>query len=203
MELERRGLTEPVEYREEDGKARLTGYAAVFESRSVVLPGGFREVLRRGAFDETLANPETDVVALFNHDSNMILGRQSSGTLRLSTDERGLRYDVDLPDTQLGRDIKALTARGDLKSSSFAFTVRGEDESYERTDEGPMRYIKRAQLFDVSIVLNPAYPETTAAVRQRAAEFAEPVEHEAEPVPARVSPLARAAHVARWLRREF
>ena len=200
--LERRGVTVPVEYREDDGQSRLTGYAAVFESESVILPGGFREILRRGAFDETLADPETDVVALFNHDSNMILGRQSSGTLRLSTDERGLRYDVDLPDTQLGRDIKALTARGDLKSSSFAFTVRSQDETYERTPDGPRRYIERLQLFDVSVVLNPAYPETTAAVRQRAAELlAEPIAEQAEPAPLRVSPLARAEHVARWLRR--
>ena len=202
--IERRGLPEPVELREEDGQPRLTGYAALYESESVVLPGGFREILLRGAFDDALASPETDVVALFNHDSNQVLGRQSAGTLRLSTDERGLRYDITPPDTQAGRDTVELVRRGDLAGASFAFTVRSEDEEYKRTDDGPRRYIQRVSgLFDVSVVLTPAYPETTAAVRQRAAEFAEPVEHEAEPAPARVSPLARAAHVARWLRREF
>jgi len=203
MELERRGVTVPVEYREEDGQPRLTGYAALYESESVVLPGGFREVLRRGAFDDALASDETDVVALFNHDSNMILGRQSAGTLRLSTDERGLRYDITPPDTQVGRDTVALVRRGDLSGASFAFTVRPDDEEYKRTDDGPRRYIDRVSgLYDVSVVLTPAYPETSAAVRQRAAELlVEPIAEQAEPAPLRVSPLARAAHAAKWLRR--
>ncbi len=201
--VERRGITVPVEYREEDGQPRLTGYAALYESESVVLPGGFREVLRVGAFDSALASPETDVVALLNHDSNMILGRQSAGTLRLAADDRGLRYDITPPDTQVGRDTVALVRRGDLSGASFAFTVRAEDEEYERTADGPRRYINRVSgLYDVSVVLTPAYPETTAAVRQRAAELlAEPIAEQAEPAPLRVSPLARAEHTARWLRR--
>ena len=201
--VERRGLTSPVELREEDGQPRLVGYAALYESESVVLPGGFREVLRRGAFDDALASPETDVVALFNHDNNLILGRQSAGTLRLYTDERGLRYDITPPDTQTGRDTVELVRRGDLSGASFAFSLSSsDDEEYKRTEDGPRRYINTLKLWDVSVVLTPAYPETTAAVRQRAAELlAEPIAEQAEPAPIRVSPLAQAEHVARWLRR--
>lgn len=201
--VERRGLTSPVELREENGQPRLFGYAALYESESVVLPGGFREVLRRGAFDDALASPETDVVALFNHDSNLILGRQSAGTLRLSTDERGLRYDITPPDTQVGRDTVELVRVGNVSGASFAFTVRPDDEEYKRTEDGPRRFIDRvAGLYDVSVVLTPAYPETTAAVRQRAAELlVEPIAEQVEQLPLRVSPLAQAEHVARWLRR--
>ena len=201
--VERRGLTSPVELREEDGQPRLVGYAALYESESVVLPGGFREILRRGAFDDALASPETDVVALFNHDSNLILGRQSAGTLSLAADERGLRYSITPPDTQAGRDTVELVRVGNVSGASFAFTVRPDDEEYKRTEDGPRRFIDRvAGLYDVSVVLTPAYPETTAAVRQRAAELlAEPIAEQAEPLPLRVSPLAQAEHVARWLRR--
>ena len=103
----------------------------------------------------------------------------------------------------MGRDTVELVRRGDLSGASFAFTVRSEDEEYQRTEDGPRRYISRvAGLYDVSVVLTPAYPETTAQVRQRAAELlAEPIAEQAEPLPLRVSPLAQAAHVARWLRR--
>ena len=201
--IERRSVTSPVELRDEDGQPRLVGYAALFDSESVILPGGVREVLRVGAFADALANRETDVVALFNHDANLILGRQSAGTLRLAADERGLRYDITPPDTQVGRDTVELVRRRDLAGASFAFTVRSEDEEYERTDDGPRRYISRVSgLYDVSVVLTPAYPETTAEVRQRAAELlVEPIAEQAEPLPLRVSPLAQAKHVARWLRR--
>ena len=201
--VERRGLTSPVELREEDGQPRLVGYAALYESESVVLPGGFREILRRGAFDDALASPETDVVALFNHDSNLILGRQSAGTLSLAADERGLRYSITPPDTQAGRDTVELVRVGNVSGASFAFTVRPDDEEYQRSEDGPRRFISRVQaLYDVSVVLTPAYPQTTAAVRQRAAELlAEPIAEQAEQLPLRVSPLAQAEHVARWLRR--
>jgi HK97 family phage prohead protease len=202
--IERRGLTEPVEVREEADGVRVVGYAALYNSRSVILPGGFQEIIRPGAFDRSLENPETDVVALWNHDENFLLGRQSSGTLKLWADERGLMYSVLMPSSRA--DVLEAVRRGDAKGSSFAFTVERDGEEYERSEDGgpPLRYISKVKgLYDVSVVVHPAYPETTAAVRQRAAEFAEPVKHEPEPVPARISPLARAAHVARWLRREF
>jgi HK97 family phage prohead protease len=203
MELERRGLTEPVELREEADGVRVVGYAALYNSRSVILPGGFQEMIRPGAFDASLENPDTDVVALWNHDDNFLLGRQSSGTLKLWADERGLMYSVLMPASRA--DVTEAVRRGDAKGSSFAFTVERDGEEYERSADGgpPLRYINKVRaLYDVSVVVHPAYPETTAAVRQRAAELlVEPIAEQAEPAPLRVSPLARAGHVARWLRR--
>lgn len=200
--FERRSISEGLEVREVDGEVRIVGYAALYNSESHVLAGGFREVIRPGAFDDALADPATDVVALFNHDENYVLGRQSSGTLQLAADERGLRYSVALPRSRA--DVAEAVRRGDVKGSSFAFVVNADGEEYQRSQDGgpPLRYINRVtNLYDVSAVLHPAYPATTAAVRKRAAEFVEPIAEQVEQLPLRVSPLAQAEHVARWLRR--
>lgn len=78
---------------------------------------GFREIIKPGAFDSVLTD---DVRALFNHDPNFILGRSASGTLQLSLDDRGLKYDIDAPDTQTIRDlVLAPMLRGDISQSSL------------------------------------------------------------------------------------
>jgi HK97 family phage prohead protease len=202
MELERRSLSEGLEVREIDGEVRIVGYAALYNSESHVLAGGFREVIRPGAFDDALADPATDVVALFNHDENFILGRQSAGTLQLAADERGLRYSVAVPQSRA--DVIDAVRLRNVAGSSFAFVVNADGEEYQRSQDGgpPLRYINRVSgLYDVSPCVHPAYPATTAAVRKRAAEFVEPIAEQAEQLPLRVSPLAQAEHVARWLRR--
>lgn len=200
--IELRSIEHTVELREENGSPRLVGYAARFNEQSHVLAGGFREVLLPGAFSETLADEQNDVLALYNHDTGALLGRESAGTLRLFEDEQGLMYSIDPPDTQLGRDTVALVKAGNLKGASFAFRAHEEDEEYHRDGEQAIRTIRKLQIFEISIVGSPAYPTSTAAVRQRCADlFAQP-----EPVetkPAKVSPLAQAQHVARWLRREL
>ena len=81
--IELRSIDHTVELREENGKPRLVGYAARFNEESHVLAGGFREVLLPGAFTETLADENNDVLALYNHDTGALLGRESAGTLRL------------------------------------------------------------------------------------------------------------------------
>jgi hypothetical protein len=94
------------------------------------------------------------------------LGRTSSGTLRLSADEVGLRFEIDPPDTQLARDLVSLTRRNDVFGASFAFTVDPADEVYEQTDAGALRTIRAVSgLFDISLVTNPAYMGTVASVR--------------------------------------
>jgi phage head maturation protease len=109
------------------------------------------------------------------------LGRTSSGTLRLSADEVGLRFEIDPPDTQLARDLVSLTRRNDVFGASFAFTVDPADEVYEQTDAGALRTIRAVSgLFDISLVTNPAYMGTVASVRsyeawRAAAASAEPV----------------------------
>jgi uncharacterized protein len=154
----------------------LTGYAAVYNRFSLPLREGgsaFREVIRPGAFDRILARQrgKQDVVALLNHDSNMILGRTSSGTLELSSDEKGLRYTVTPPDTQVGRDTLELVRRRDLRGSSFAFAVTEAGQNWSSDDQGAVREIRDVSLLaDVSVVLTPAYPASSVAVAQRSYE---------------------------------
>jgi len=206
--VERRGFTGDVEVREENGDVRIQGYAAMFDSDSVLLPGGFIETIRPNAFTDVLAKPETDPVALWNHNADYPLGRRSSGTLKVWEDYRGLRYSVLMPKSA-ERIVEAVRRR-DVVGSSFAFTVSPNDETFERNDEDgiPRRRIRRvSSLLDVAIVLNPAYPSTSAAVRMRAADFLN-IENEpqVDEAPATAGPVvspfaSKAGNVANWLRR--
>ena len=127
--------------------------------------GGFREVIKRGAFDSVLTN---DVRAYFNHDPNYILGRTGAGTLKLSTTEKGLRYVLDVPDTSAGRDLVVSMQRGDITQSSFAFQVE-KDSWHTDSSLGEIRTIESVKrLYDVSPVSLPAYPDADdIAVAQR------------------------------------
>ena len=138
------------------GKDVVIGHAAVFNSLSEDL-GGFREKIMPGAFDDVLEN---DVRAYFNHDPNFLLGRVSAGTLRLGVDEKGLRYELDIPDTTAGRDLKENMRLGNITQSSFAFTLGRDGDSWERNEEGnDIRIIHKVnRLYDVSPVSLPAYP---------------------------------------------
>jgi hypothetical protein len=156
-----------------DGRPVLTGYAVRYNTLSVDL-GGFRETILPGAFDKVLNRQrgKGDVVALFNHDPNQLLGRTSSGTLELTSDDKGLRYSVVLPNTELGRTIGELVARSDLRGSSFAFTVEPRGEQWAPGEDGkPRRSIREVSgLFDVSVVTHPAYPSSTTSVARRSLE---------------------------------
>jgi len=161
MSNERRNLDEGFELRSADGGGiTAVGYAAVFDSPTNI--GGFTESVGRSAFDKTIQ--ETDVLGLFNHEMDMLLGRSSSGTLRLNKDDRGLGYEIDLPDTQLGRDVGVLLGRGDLKGSSFGFRVIKDDWT------GTHRVLQEVALRDVGPVTVPAYQDTSAALRSLAAD---------------------------------
>ena len=129
----------------------IEGHAAVYGELSEDL-GGFREMIKPGAFDDVLGN---DVRAFFNHDPNFLLARTSSGTLKLSTDKKGLKYSFDVPDTTAGRDLLVSMKRGDITQSSFAFRV--EKDSWDEKDGTDIRTIEKvARLFDVSPVSIPA-----------------------------------------------
>lgn len=162
METERRYFAAPFELEQRsDGGARLIGHAAVFNSFSRDL-GGFKEIIRPGAFARALAaNP--DVVALFNHDSNYVLGRSAAKTLRLREDDRGLRYEVDLPDTTFAQDLAKSIKRGDISGSSFAF--RAVKDAWRTENGGDVRELHDVDLFDVSPVTSPAYPAADVAAR--------------------------------------
>jgi HK97 family phage prohead protease len=140
------------------------GHAAVFDEESQDL-GGFTEVIARGAFRRALTESQ-DTVALFNHDSNLVLGRTTNRTLELKEDPRGLHAEFNAPDTQYARDIRELVKRGDVHQMSFSFTVL-RDDWQERTDGTVLRRVLEVdRLYDVSLVTTPAYTQTTAeAVR--------------------------------------
>ena len=154
-------VSQPVEIREaKGGGLRVEGYAAVFGERANIA-GMFEEVIERGAFKDAIGRD--DVVFLINHDG-LPLARTRSGTLTLEEDSRGLRMETvlnaDDPDVQ---NIRYKMERGDLDKMSFAFMP--EVEEWRETDDIPIRIIKRAALFDVSIVTNPAYNGTEIGLR--------------------------------------
>lgn len=156
-----------IELRSEGGKDILSGYAAVFDTRSQPIGGQFVEVVKPGAFTKTIK--EADVRALLNHDRNWVLGRTRSGTLKLSQDATGLYYEVDPPNTTAGRDAVEMVKRGDISQSSFGFSVVGNGETWAETDDGwPERALTEVRLYDVSPVAYPAYLDTTVELGERA-----------------------------------
>jgi hypothetical protein len=154
---------------------KISGYASTFNQLSSIIGGeasyGFREKIQPGAFRGVLAsNPDT--ICSINHNPSFILGRTTSGTLRLSEDSRGLKFDCDLPNTSYARDLHESIKRGDLGECSFAFALGPGDDSWDETDdeETRKRSIVRTirnitRLDDVSVVTRPAYPNTTVSAR--------------------------------------
>lgn len=144
-----------------DDQPRLVGYAAKYGILTDL--GWFREKIKSGAFDDAVK--DGDVRCLKNHDPNLILGRTKSGTLRLTTNTVGLRFEDDVPETNTGRDTLEEVRRGDISGCSFAFTVAEEDWKYLEDDIPERTIIKIGQLFDVGPVTYPAYTDTTVAAR--------------------------------------
>ncbi len=146
----------------DDGKPKIIGHAAVFNSLSEDL-GGFREKIAPGAFRKTIR--EADIRALINHDSNLVLGRNKSGTLKLKEDADGLYIENDPPDTTYANDLLVVMERGDVNQMSFMFQVIKDqwDEDLEKKEY--TRTLIEVKLYDVSVVTFPAYPATDASVR--------------------------------------
>ena len=141
----------------EDGKEVVVGYGSIFNSRSENL-GNFYEYISPTAISqETIA--KSDVRALINHDQNLILARSTTGTLDLTVDEKGLRYEFEIPETSYGKDLAINMKNGNLNQSSFAFTV-GDDEWSTDEDGNDIRTITSIdRLFDVAVVTYPAYSQ--------------------------------------------
>jgi HK97 family phage prohead protease len=140
----------------------LFGVAAPF-SKPTDIGGMFREVILPGCFTATLAK-RADVLALFSHRSDQLLGRTRSGTLRLSEGAGGLEYSLELPATSLGNDVLALAQRNDLGGMSFAFTSDSENWPNPQT-----RQLRAVTLHEISVIPgHPAYDGTSIALRARA-----------------------------------
>ena len=156
-----------------DGRT-LAGYAAVYgqDSREIVENGRkFTERIAPGAFNETLSSG-ADVKLYYNHDASMPLARTRSGTLQLKSDRNGLAFTASLPETTLGNDVRALIERGDLSGEmSFGFFVVEDSWSKDRSQ----RLVKKAQLVEVSIVQDAAYPQTSSSLRGVSAAYTEAV----------------------------
>ena len=148
----------------EGSERKITGYAAVFNRKSENL-GGFVEVIRPGAFRNVVK--DSDVRALFNHDSNYVIGRTASGTLELEENQRGLKFTATPPDTQWASDLLKSIERGDISQCSFSFRVAKDGESWEENKTGPaLRELTEVEyLGDVGPVTFPAYPQTTVQAR--------------------------------------
>jgi len=145
----------------------LHGYAAVYNAVSGDL-GGFWERIAPGAFAGVL---DADVRALLNHNPSEVLGRTKSGTLRLFDEQRGLRFEIDVPDSPLGENVKSAVKRGDLDGASFRFQVGEEAWSDD------LRTVKSVKaLHDITLATYPAYPDSSVELRSRP----EPKQHSKE-----------------------
>jgi HK97 family phage prohead protease len=162
--FERRTFSEPVEFRAEGTRLMARGYAYVFNTLSQNL-GGFVETVAPGAGKKSIQ--EQDIRALANHDPNLLLGRLGAGTLRMEEDGTGGAYEIDLPDTTVGRDWATLLERGDVYGSSFGFRAI-EDDWSETPDRFPLRTLRQFSIRDVGPVTFPAYTSTEAALRSLA-----------------------------------
>ena len=152
--------TSPAEFRADGESIKVSGYASVFNEETNI-GGMFREVIAPGAFKDAVGRD--DVRFLVNHDG-LPLARTSSGTLILKEDERGLYMETELdasdPDVQ---QIVPKMKRGDLDKMSFAF--RATKQEWDESQDIPLRTIHEAELFDVSIVNDPAYGGTEIGLR--------------------------------------
>lgn len=149
-----------IELRADGEKRKIAGYAALFDTPADIA-GMFREQIAKGAF--AAAIERDDVRALFDHDSALVLGRNRAGTLKLEEDDKGLRIEIDPPDTQFARDLMVSMERGDITQMSFGFIATRQE--WDDTQTPPLRTVLEVELFDVSVVTYAAYPETSAAVR--------------------------------------
>jgi HK97 family phage prohead protease len=162
-----------VESRSEDGSERewIVGYAAKFGVNSLEIDGEFIERIDPSAFgivaERRGRKRPLETRALWNHDANYPLARYP-GTLRMTVDEVGLRYEFPVPDTTYGRDIASNIRAGIVKGSSFSFTVPSGGDSWAVEDGRSVRTIQKIDtLLDVGPVTFPAYPDADVTVAQR------------------------------------
>jgi len=155
----------------DEGVTIISGYAARFNSWSEDL-GGFRERIKPGAFSKALMT--SDVRLLYNHDTNNLPLGRTPKTLRLSEDTKGLKFEGDLPDTQLAKDLTIAIQRKDITGNSFSFTVEdGGDEWLEKDGVTSRTITEFKELFDIGPVVFPAYDSPKVKISQRSLDKAE------------------------------
>jgi HK97 family phage prohead protease len=158
-------------------KLKVSGYAATYGTLSRQIQPGLKERIAKRAFDKVLRSSNLDCVATFNHNKDVVLGRTSAGTLRLRSDDHGLGFECDLPDTTAARDLHVSVQRGDIKDMSFGFALGADDADFDEQDDLDdenkrtggrimVRTIRNfSRLDDVSLVTSAAYPGTSVDAR--------------------------------------
>ena len=145
----------------------ITGVAAVFEKLSVPL-WGFKEKIRRSAFSKSLE--KNNVKALWNHNRDFVLGSTKSGTLKVKENEKGLPFEVVLPDSEWGRSAYESIKRGDVDQMSFGFNVIGQEWD-ESDPKNIIRTLTEVDLHEISFTAFPAYKQTSAKTRSIKEEY--------------------------------
>lgn len=170
MKKEQRYISE-IRSVEGENSRHIVGYALLFNTPSIQL-GDFQEVIKPEALNADILK-RSDVLALLNHNiSRGVLARSKygEGSLQLTIDEKGLKYEFDAPNTALGDELLEGIRRGDIANSSFSFLVK--QDGWEETPDG--KYLRTIyefdQLFDVSPVYQPAYDETSVEIGLRGLE---------------------------------
>lgn len=158
------------EIRANSDSRTISGYAVVFDSWSRDL-GGFTEIIRSSAITQELLN-ESDVIANINHDDSLMVARwkEGEGTLRLTLDEKGLRFEFEAPDTERGNQLLWDVRNGNLYECSFCFALPDNDtcQRWFRGEDGSLKreITQIGWLHDVSVVTVAAYPATSVDNRE-------------------------------------
>lgn len=156
-----------------DGKGRTVyGYAVVFDELSVVLDDWYdiyREIIRPEAFTQEDVNSWDIHMTLF-HDREKLVARSKNGegTLRLTVDKRGLYYEFEAPETPDGQTALELVKRGDIAGASFTFSYKGDCYTEREGEDGiTIREVhKIIKIYECTLASSPAYPQTTAGMRE-------------------------------------
>lgn len=178
---EKRALPVAVQCRKDDkGNATMfVGNAVVYRSLSEPIYGMFREEFLPGAFAEHLRT-HPDIIATVDHDFKRLLGRTSSGTLRMDDSEKALAVEVDRGDTSAARDLAVMIERGDIRAMSFMFDAVDDEWAFDETNKMRVRTVKVARIFEVSFVTFPAYEATDADMRSARDHFDRALSNERE-----------------------
>lgn len=142
----------------------VTGRAATFNSEANL--GHFVEIIRQGAFRKSL-DAGDNIRALYDHESSALLGTTRGGTLKLREDAHGLAFELALPSTTHGNDLAVLIDRGDVAGCSFGFRVREGGDRWELRGEQAVRELLDVELHEITLTSNPAYPDTSIALRNK------------------------------------
>jgi uncharacterized protein len=152
---------------DDEGEKVIEGYFALYEQETELFDGVY-EIITKGAFDNTLNN---DIRALWNHNTQYVLGRTKNGSLQLQADDKGLYGIIKLPNTRYAEDLYELVKRGDIDQCSFGFNIL--DEEIEELANGYRWRIKDIELHEISPVTFPAYENTTVQARSKQIEIIE------------------------------